>query len=81
MQRIWKFLRYIWDAWIPHRPYLGPVAMRSKNEADNKIADEWMAEYKGHITPEAFEEYRRRVLKSVGGEKLRPPHQSPRLGR
>lgn len=75
MKRIWKFLGYIWDAWIPHRDDLGPgvmVAGRSANEKDNKILDEWMEEYKGRITPEAFEEYRRRVLESVGGERLRP---------
>jgi hypothetical protein len=69
MKRIWKFLRYIWDAWIPHRnPDLGPdvmVGCRTRNEKDNKILDEWLEEYKGKITPEALEEYRRRVIKSV----------------
>ena len=68
MKRFVKFLRYIWDVWIPHRDRLPPgvrIRVRSANEADNKIADEWMEEYKGRITPEALEEYRRRVIKSV----------------
>jgi hypothetical protein len=67
MKRIWKFLRYIWDTWIPHRDHLPPGVMvrcRTRNEADNKIADEWMEEYKGRITPEAIEEYHRRVRES-----------------
>lgn len=75
MKRIWKFLRYVWDVWIPHRDDLGPgvrFGARSANEADNKILDDWMEEYKGCMTPEAFEEYRRRVLESVGGKRLRP---------
>lgn len=81
MKRIWKFLRRMWDVWIPHRPYKGLVACRMKNDPEgNKILDDWMEEYKGRMTHEAFEEYRRRVLQSVGGERLRPPHQSPRLG-
>jgi hypothetical protein len=46
-------------------PYRGLVGVRSANEADNKIADEWMEEYKGRITPEPLAEYHRRVLKSV----------------
>ncbi|HWY58693.1 MAG TPA: hypothetical protein VNZ03_29785 [Terriglobales bacterium] len=68
MKRFVKFLRYIWDVWIPHHDHLGPGVMvrgRTRNEKDNKIADEWMEEYKGRITPEALEEYRRRVIKSV----------------
>lgn len=54
---------------IPHNSQVD----RSVKEADNKILDEWMEEYKGRInTREAREEYRRRVLESVGGERLRP---------
>ena len=75
MKRIWKFLRYIWDAWIPHRD-TALVAGRTANAKDNEILDKWMEEYKERMTPEAFEEYRRRVLESVGGEGLRHPHQS-----
>lgn len=72
MKRISKFLGYIWNAWIPHRAYKGLVACHTKNDpVGNKILDDWMAECKGRMTPEAFEEYRRRVLESIGVERLR----------
>jgi hypothetical protein len=76
MKRIWQFLSDLWrkserDPWqfLQNLFYVvdkdPPAYVRSKNEADNKILDEWLEEYKGRITPEALEEYRRRVIKSV----------------
>jgi hypothetical protein len=68
MKRFARFLRYIWDVWIPHRDRPSPGVRffaHTANEKDNKIIDEWMEEYKGRMTPEALEEYRRRVLASL----------------
>ena len=76
MNQIWQWLQnhiYVVDKDPPACCHVG------NDPVGNKILDDWTKEYKGRITPEAFEEYRRRVLKSVGVERLRPPHQSPRL--
>ena len=81
MKRIWNYLHRLWIL-SERKPWQffqnlfyvvdkAPtnVAARSANEADNKILDEWMEEYKGRITPEALEGYRRRVIKAATREK------------
>jgi hypothetical protein len=72
MKRIWNYLRSLWGYREPD-----PLAYcRTGNAKDNELLDEWLKEHKGRpITPEAFEEYRRKVLESV---EKKSPSVSPR---
>ena len=75
MKRIWNFLQ----RWFGY--YRGPEPLayaRTKNEADNKILDQWFKEYEGRIDTEALEEYQRRVLQSFLGSSRKARETSSR---